>query len=774
MALIDKLNDIFIRLAPHGWLELFQAHGLDIKADDLAGELARALPDIDRGLKGFSDLSPLCTRGIQAGSVARSLIYHAFASPIVTHSPAGALTAFPTLAEIEVVENYVFASAQRTLANVREIARQLSSDAGGDGSGSLAVVLMTSEYRNREETVHGLHADMAYARTGVARAGTAAPLYNGDSRGHWPASNGKNICVIPCAWSAYICTRLPVSEDGLLDPSGFGPITPVQDDLGQDFWVPLHKVFDGPECLVAQDLNVQWQAHHENSKIAKIHKFFDFMDEPSAVDDADLGAAPYRFSDNIAELSGGADLPAGTVVPVPSAAMVAIARDGEGNPVSFNVPRRKELTRGSIRLFGGASSLELRTPDDNRPVPEYLHIRHKIDDSGNVRSLNEDKAMMQEIRAGNFQAVHYVDFTGAGFVSISLDGLSEDLEVKPGFSVVSAPDFYPMVDQQKVMAWYRDVQAREPAIAHNIGWGAPPRPLSTVRLVADPNIANGGQAPFGREHDDGTEHTICAIVAAPGESRGEALPSTAQDVMRCSVLPDAAAGIFAPGWGISRDSTNNVQHLSAYGLGSPFPEDSKLCAALSAFWPAAAPDTTRTYNPNGRSTAPMVDSEMVGEGAWDGIDGVVFDAARSAINFPDNAFADYVESALKNDFDIRATANVTMEAYVGRVYRTAQVRHYINQNASLGIGNFALMSFTEIADGDAVFDEISTQAGVTIAGPAYRFVIGVLGQTRRLPDDHRRRRATARRVLEFVAGEDIVVHREGGFWKQNASEPLLV
>jgi hypothetical protein len=32
--------------------------------------------------------------------------------------------------------------------------------------------------------------------------------------------------------------------------------------------------------------------------------------------------------------------------------------------------------------------------------------------------------------------------------------------------------------------------------------------------------------------------------------------------------------------------------IAAYGLGSPFPEDAKLCAALNSFWPAVAPDAS--------------------------------------------------------------------------------------------------------------------------------------------------------------------------------------
>ena len=64
------------------------------------------------------------------------------------------------------------------------------------------------------------------------------------------------------------------------------------------------------------------------------------------------------------------------------------------------------------------------------------------------------------------------------------------------------------------------------------------------------------------------------------------------ETMRHAYLPDAASGLFAPGWDVSRDNG----HLAPYGLGSPFPEDSKLCAPLSSFWPAVAPDASRTFS----------------------------------------------------------------------------------------------------------------------------------------------------------------------------------
>ena len=105
--------------------------------------------------------------------------------------------------------------------------------------------------------------------------------------------------------------------------------------------------------------------------------------------------------------------------------------------------------------------------------------------------------------------------------------------------------------------------------------------------------------------------------------------------MRHSYLPDAASGVFAPGWDISRDFSRGVSHLAAYGLGSPFPEDSKLCAALSSFWPAVAPDASSSFwgNPVSSPTvSPLTDEETGQSGniPWDGA------AGPKIINIQDN------------------------------------------------------------------------------------------------------------------------------------------
>src|SRR5687767_3024788 len=80
MALIDTLKSICQPLAPLGWKTLFARHGLDISQTNLDAELARPLT-IDRSIPGFEDFALEGVRGIEPGNPARSLFFHALASP---------------------------------------------------------------------------------------------------------------------------------------------------------------------------------------------------------------------------------------------------------------------------------------------------------------------------------------------------------------------------------------------------------------------------------------------------------------------------------------------------------------------------------------------------------------------------------------------------------------------------------------------------------------------------------------------------------------------
>src|SRR5262245_42004371 len=94
-ALIDGVKSICDRLAPLGWRKLIKEvtdGGLDIvqpTAAKLQEALAKDLPTVQRRL-GFEDFHPNGNRGVVAGQPARSVLYHALASPHVVQDPEGA------------------------------------------------------------------------------------------------------------------------------------------------------------------------------------------------------------------------------------------------------------------------------------------------------------------------------------------------------------------------------------------------------------------------------------------------------------------------------------------------------------------------------------------------------------------------------------------------------------------------------------------------------------------------------------------------------------
>src|SRR5262249_51352980 len=148
----------------------------------------------------------------------------------------------------------------------------------------------------------------------------------------------------------------------------------------------------------------------------------------------------------------------------------------------------------------------------------------------------------------------------------------------------------------------------------------------------------------------------------------------------------------APGWDTSIDRTDEtdaedtgvslkpgITFLTTYGLGSPFPEDALLCAALSSYWPAAAPDLTRTFQPNPRyATATPLTDDVLGQAPgstpWDGIPPPVLSAEfPGEIEYFAINYGDYVQTALDNRFNGRAIAEVDAPEYVARTLVMARV-----------------------------------------------------------------------------------------------------
>ncbi|MBW4593323.1 MAG: hypothetical protein KME46_10470 [Brasilonema angustatum HA4187-MV1] len=742
MSLIEDVKKVCDRLAPLGWRDLLLAHGLDITAANLQQELAKELPNINRTIKGFEDFAFEGKRAIESGNPARSLLFHAFASPNVVSEN---LKEYPTLAEIEVIENYVYGVQPPSLEDLRARAQ-------GE---LLAIVVFASEYRPASETVQRKHADLCFSRTGVARVGTAQALYDGKLRGFLPfvKEDSQAFRVLPARYSAYIA----VQRKG--DQSTFVPMrfqvqnnnVPQGDDrtrAGDDsrlFWVPLHKLFNGKECIRNLDLQLTLNARHINEKLRRIHLVL----KNAGWGEPDISNPPFIFSDGIAELTTKPEFGTGLLVPVVQKNLVEAATY-QGKPLTFKVPPNSETL---------SSSLSIPANTEARRAPEYVHARHKLS-NGQIENLNNLSNVTQTVQKGGYDALHYVDFTGDGSIEAVCPQLAVAIPRRvPAYSLVTAPDFFPNCDQRELLEWTQ--QSVPTALRQNL-WEVPPETLSDTRLAPNLQLKNANFRP--------EDKTVTAIVCLSLNGSVRQMPLSGSPTMRHAYLPDGAAGVFAPGWDVSRDRANGVDHLAAYGLGSPFPEDSKLCAALSTFWPAVAPDAARTFQPNPLwpTVSPLTDEEIGQSGnlPWDGIPGPkrVTRNGKDFIEYADFAHGDYVESSLQKKFSLSLTGKVDVREYEARVLAMANVYRVLNITPDQR-GEWSVFSFRQVQPTDSELKQAQTQTGTTLVSSIYRFEIYRPGNSLPNPDDFRKQLVPIQETATlFVTPLNILLKRNNNAW----------
>jgi len=204
------------------------------------------------------------------------------------------------------------------------------------------------------------------------------------------------------------------------------------------------------------------------------------------------------------------------------------------------------------------------------------------------------------------------------------------------------------------------------------------------------------------------------------------------DAQRTTSSPDDAAGVFAPGWDVGIDKKAGAgggTHLAAYSLGSPFPEDAKLCAALSTFWPAVAPDVFRTFvQPIGNTMgtiAPLTDDEIGQSGTlpWDGIPGPkeVAINGQHFIEFASFLNADYVRQAVDNRFSVRLMSRISVEEYQWRMIAACRIYSVAANLGNLSVARrtWLMLSFREVQPGDSKLQAAQSEAGVLLTGKVY-------------------------------------------------------
>jgi hypothetical protein len=243
----------------------------------------------------------------------------------------------------------------------------------------------------------------------------------------------------------------------------------LPDDNKLDFWVPLHKLFAGPECIAGLNLDLELSCNLRNDEIAKYHEFLDLYGLQNNWRGQDLENFPFVIEDAmIGGLSRQPDFGPGMLVPRP--APLTSEATYEGKPLTFPVDGAysstpEALIYSSLQVLPAPDSssdepgyLLDASQDTQRPAPEYINIRHRRLSDGTIENLNDLPDMMEIIRTGGYDTMHYNDFSGDGWIAAHCPQLQQAIPSRlPAYCMVGLPDFLPDVTQRGLLVWWQTV-----------------------------------------------------------------------------------------------------------------------------------------------------------------------------------------------------------------------------------------------------------------------------------------------------------------------------
>jgi hypothetical protein len=209
--------------------------------------------------------------------------------------------------------------------------------------------------------------------------------------------------------------------------------------------------------------------------------------------ETELDGPPFAFTEGIAEFSRDPDSGEGLLSPVVHQRLIEPA-EFERKPLHFRVPSEDFLQSKTPqeREDWIPSLLISPTQRGARHSPEYVHVRHEIKADGTIEDLNDFVDVASRVRQGGYDALHYVDFTGDGWIAVGCPELAVVIpRTVPAYSIVTAVDFYPNCDQRELIEWW--IQ-RVPSALRERVWGVPPLTLSDGRIA--PNLQLRPRAPI--------------------------------------------------------------------------------------------------------------------------------------------------------------------------------------------------------------------------------------------------------------------------------------
>ncbi len=694
-------------LTKNGWVTyLKDSIGVNLA---LTGEALRAelLKDLDKNMLrklmddpalGFDDFAGINL--IKPGFPAFSLLYHILASPRVR--PAGIL-AYPELVHLDTLENYIYALAGWD--DLKSIYDVKSNE-------DLVMAVFAYEYRPAIKTPHHEHADMVFSRTGVARIGQHEMKYDHINRcfTNKPKEGTpiEKIAVVPARYGLFIAKRVKSNEIDLMTTGIYKPGDKFDDeeDTKRTFLQPIRKVFH--HDVLFGEAQLTFQETHKSEKLAKLAEHTDLTFykniKPTVRDSSHL----------IVQDAKASHVNSSFLVISQPAPLIRISKEGN-KPIYFLVPPSVKAPGGGgyyrNRYFTSFNTQDVQDVEllvktangdyqkihnqytEPRTQPLFLNITHEIDstNASGYREVLKDDAFEKRVYDGLFQAPLFEDSICEGNVtariasdnSDALKGLYRD--VLPAYSIVTAPDFFPQVDNFDLMAF--DVAPGTLVNESNFYEGGLAS-LATARMIPNPH--------FITPHYLSDNQTYTAVLSHKSKSEMNTAqkfnnPKLPKGYVVSGFLPDVASSVFAPGWDItySADKPGSTDvYLSTEGLGSPFVEDMKLCAASNGMWPASSPDSARTYqgalDPYSRNptAVPLLDNElgfhknspagvaMKKESfGWDGVQGPFMENINGKwkINFADMGRADVVENALEGNVDMSKLRELTSGELISRM-----------------------------------------------------------------------------------------------------------
>ncbi|MGN7864110.1 hypothetical protein [Chryseobacterium sp. 22458] len=654
-----------------------------------------------------------------------SLIYHLLASPRVR--PA-TVTAYPGIEDLDLLEDYIF--------SMTEFPADLAD------SKKYALAVLAYEYRPAYKIPvpldmpeeHKIHADFVFSRAGIGRIGDQPYHYDPVMRSYTNRPAGdlhqKNIAVTPARYALFLVEIISLGD---LHNPAISLLSYEKKDHNREFLRPIRKIIKN------EDLNFIYGEYHRNEKLQRLATF---KIEAKKGEDQVI-VSPGDKLDKAPFLRISAQKETGEKLISDSSDMVSLELKGssillssipapfvrpafqESKRVTVKVPRVWKSVLYSNRRY---ASFKLIPPDSKdgtdliitdgifrktrktakfgtaRNAPLFANIKFMQKEGKEIHLDGDYKEFQDTIDNGRYEAGLFEDSICDGCIQAKL---SDDaplsfrkLTIMPAFSVVTAPDFFPLVDSDDIYEYYREMDY---AMDEHFLEGGTSN-LSWLRLRANKGIKD----PFKMDEaafpvDQRTGDSIFAVACLNANRKygtNEYHINFKRDYKATTFLPDSASGIFYPGWDatFSSDEKDKDRFFATFGLGSPFPEDMKLCAAANGMWPVASPDAGRTFQGGlepitgiGRkpsTSIPLMDEEIGYHKyspyvqdfshdpsfGWDGEQGpyiqrIATEGGKRFVNFTDIARADYVENCLnpKIGFDMSRLRELDSKEVISRM-----------------------------------------------------------------------------------------------------------